>query len=92
MIIVPFAFISNSYSLSKRVEDIEHISGAINKKITVVLNILEDMESGESKKKERMSKAMDSFVEGHELEDPDDDKTVYMDDDEMDNMDDMDDM
>ena len=71
--------------MSKRVEDIEHISGAINKKISVVLNILEDMESGENKKKERMSKAMDTFVEGHEMDDLDDSKTVYMDDDDMNN-------
>ena len=81
--------------MSKRVEDIEHISGAINKKISLVLNKLEAMEEGETKKKEHMSKMMDDWME-------DDTQTVYMESDdnmesdnnmdEMDNMDDMDDM
>ena len=60
-----------------------------------MLNKLEAMEEGETKKKEHMSKMMDDWME-------DDTQTVYMESDdnmesdnnmdEMDNMDDMDDM
>ena len=73
--------------MSKRVEDIEHISGTINKKISLVLIKLEAMEEGENKKKEHMSKMMDDWME-------DDTQTVYMESDDNieDNVDDMDDM
>jgi len=49
-------------SLSKRVEDIEHISSAINKKITIVLNKLDAVQIGENKKKKHLNKLMDGFV------------------------------
>ena len=61
-----------SFSLTKRVEDIEHISGTINKKITIVLGKLESLEDGDNKKKEHMSKLMDDFVEGNDFDDMDD--------------------
>ena len=51
-----------SFSLSKRVEDIEHISSAINKKITIVLNKLDAVQIGENKKKKHLNKLMDGFV------------------------------
>ena len=58
--------------MTRRVEDIEHISGAINKKITIVLAKLESWEEGDNRKKEHMSKLMDDFVEGNDFEDMDD--------------------
>ena len=61
-----------AFSLTKRVEDIEHISGTINKKITIVLGKLESLEDGDNKKKEHMSKLMDDFVEGNDFDDMDD--------------------
>ena len=48
--------------MSKRVEDIEHISSAINKKITIVLNKLDAVQIGENKKKKHLNKLMDGFV------------------------------
>ena len=60
-----------NFSLTKRVEDIEHISGTINKKITVVLEKLEELEDEDNKKKEHMSKLMDNFVEGNDFDGPD---------------------
>ena len=53
-------------------EDIEHISGTINKKITIVLGKLESLEDGDNKKKEHMSKLMDDFVEGNDFDSMDD--------------------
>ena len=61
------------FSLSQRVEDIEHISKSINKKVTVVLHKLESMAEGENKKKKHMSKLMDDFVEGNDMDGTDDD-------------------
>ena len=49
-------------------EDIEHISRSINKKVTVVLHKLEYMAEGENKKKVHMSKLMDDFVEGNDMD------------------------
>ena len=60
------------FSLSQRVEDIEHISRSINKKVTVVLHKLEYMAEGENKKKVHMSKLMDDFVEGNDMDGMDD--------------------
>ena len=80
------------YSLSQRVEDIEHISSSINSKISVVLTKLEAMEQDETKKKEHMSKLMDDFVEGNDMDDMDDDMDEMNDLDNMDSMDEMDDM
>ena len=54
--------------MSQRVEDIEHISRSINKKVTVVLHKLEYMAEGENKKKVHMSKLMDDFVEGNDMD------------------------
>ena len=65
------SFQQSYFSLSKRVEDIEHISSAINKKVTVVLHKLESMQEGENKKKVHMSKLMDNFVEGNDMNDMD---------------------
>ena len=70
------------FSLSQRVEDIEHISRSINKKVTVVLHKLESIAEGENKKKVHMSKLMDDFVEGNDMDGMGDD-----DDDDMDAMD-----
>ena len=70
------------FSLSQRVEDIEHISRSINKKVTVVLHKLEYMAEGENKKKVHMSKLMDDFVEGNDMDGMGDE-----DDDDMDGMD-----
>ena len=70
------------FSLSQRVEDIEHISKSINKKVTVVLHKLEYMAEGENKKKVHMSKLMDDFVEGNDMDGMD-----YEDEDDMDAMD-----
>ena len=53
--------------MTRRVEDIEHISGSINRKLTIVLERLEDLEEGDNKKKEHMSKLMDDFVEGNDF-------------------------
>ena len=64
--------VAQTFSLTKRVEDIEHISGTINKKITIVLGKLESLEDGDIKKKEHMSKLMDDFVEGNDFDDMDD--------------------
>ena len=58
--------------MSQRVEDIEHISRSINKKVTVVLHKLEYMAEGENKKKVHMSKLMDDFVEGNDMDGMDD--------------------
>lgn len=63
-------------------EDIEHISRSINKKVTVVLHKLESIAEGENKKKVHMSKLMDDFVEGNDMDGMGDD-----DDDDMDAMD-----
>ena len=63
-------------------EDIEHISRSINKKVTVVLHKLESIAEGENKKKVHMSKLMDDFVEGNYMDGMGDD-----DDDDMDAMD-----
>ena len=52
------------FRLTKRVENIENISGSINKKIDIVLGRLESMEEDNSKKKDHMSKLMDEFVDG----------------------------
>ena len=52
------------FRLTKRVENIEAISGSINKKIDIVLGRLEGMEEDTEKKKDHMSKLMDEFVEG----------------------------
>ena len=52
------------FRLTKRVENIEAISGSIKKKIDIVLSRLEDMEEDTEKKKDHMSKLMDEFVEG----------------------------
>ena len=68
--------------MSQRVEDIEHISRSINKKVTVVLHKLESIAEGENKKKVHMSKLMDDFVEGNDMDGMGDD-----DDDDMDAMD-----
>ena len=57
--------------MTRRVEDIEHISGSINRKLTIVLERLEDLEEGDNKKKEHMSKLMDNFVEGNDFDGPD---------------------
>ena len=57
-----WAVVIVSFSLSKRVEDIEHISSAINKKITIVLNKLDAVQIGENKKKKHLNKLMDGFV------------------------------
>ena len=73
------------FSLSQRVEDIEHISRSINKKVTVVLHKLEYMAEGENKKKVHMSKLMDDFVEGNDMDGMDSDNDE--DDDDMDGMD-----
>lgn len=54
--------------MSQRVEDIEHISKSINKKVTVVLHKLESMAEGENKKKVHMSKLMDDFMEGQSMD------------------------
>ena len=54
--------------LTKRVENIETISGSIKKKIDIVLDQLESMEEDSSKKKDHMSKLMDEFVEGKEFD------------------------
>ena len=59
--------------MTRRVEDIEHMSGTINKKITIVLERLEDLEEGDNKKKEHMSKLMDDFVEGNDFDGKDTD-------------------
>ena len=68
--------------MSQRVEDIEHISRSINKKVTVVLHKLEHMAEGETKKKVHMSKLMDNFVEGNDMDGMGDE-----DEDDMDGMD-----
>ena len=73
-------------------EDIEHISSSINSKISVVLTKLEAMEQGETKKKEHMSKLMDNFVEGNDMDDDMDEMNDLDNMDSMDEMDDMDDM
>ena len=70
-------------------EDIEHISRSINKKVTVVLHKLEYMAEGENKKKVHMSKLMDDFVEGNDMdgmgdEDEDDMDAMDSDNDEQD--------
>ena len=75
--------------MSQRVEDIEHISRSINKKVTVVLHKLEYMAEGENKKKVHMSKLMDDFVEGNDMdgmgdEDEDDMDAMDSDNDEQD--------
>ena len=75
--------------MSQRVEDIEHISRSINKKVTVVLHKLEYMAEGENKKKVHMSKLMDDFVEGNDMngmgdEDEDDMDAMDSDNDEED--------
>ena len=75
--------------MSQRVEDIEHISRSINKKVTVVLHKLEYMAEGENKKKVHMSKLMDDFVEGNDMdgmgdEDEDDMDAMDSDKDEQD--------
>ena len=59
--------------MTRRVEDIEHISGSINRKLTIVLERLEDLEEGDNKKKEHMSKLMDNFVEGNDFVGKEDD-------------------
>lgn len=59
--------------MTRRVEDIEHISGSINRKLTIVLERLEDLEEGDNKKKEHMSKLMDDFVEGNDFVGKEDD-------------------
>ena len=51
------------FRLTKRVENIEAISGSIKKKIEIVLGRLEDMEEDTEKKKDHMSKLMDEFVD-----------------------------
>ena len=58
--------------MTKRVEDIEQISGTINKKITIVLEKLEDLEEGDKGRREHMSKLMDDFVEGNDFDSMDD--------------------
>ena len=58
--------------MTKRVEDIEQISGTINKKITIVLEKLEDLEEGDKGRREYMSKLMDDFVEGNDFDSMDD--------------------
>lgn len=74
------------FSLASRVEAIEQISRAINKKITRVLSKLEDLEDEENKKKKHMSKLMDSFVDGEELENVEEEEEEDMGDDDMSDM------
>ena len=52
------------FRLTKRVENIEAISGSIKKIIDIVLGRLEDMEEDTEKKTDHMSKLMDEIVEG----------------------------
>ena len=59
---------SSTLRLTRRVENIETISGSIKKKIDIVLDQLESMEEDSSKKKDHMSKLMDEFVEGKDFD------------------------
>ena len=73
------------FSLAQRVENIETISGAINKKVTLVLRKLELLEDDQNKKKRTLSKLMDSFVDGEDEMEDDDEvyEEEYDDDDDM---------
>ena len=64
-------------------ENIETISGAINKKVTLVLRKLELLEDDQNKKKRTLSKLMDSFVDGEDEMDDEDEVFEEEEDDDM---------